>query len=248
MVEQHQKSNAHQNALAASRKGQLGPLQKNVLKLEAKEIQQPHHLFKIAFHIGKQEMPFSAFRDEIRLLRSVGVDISETYNNDKQASTFISFISEEIKEEIRASLEKSNFFSIMADGSTDRGTCEEEIIYIQFLENGEVVTKFVTLQPLKTADANGIEHAISDAMLNYLRLSQENTKTKLVACVLDGTPANFGEKNGAFIKLKRDGRPHLLGIHCCAHRLELAVKDVAEKSAIYLKFEEALNDLYECNL
>lgn len=40
----------------------------------------------------------------------------------------------------------------------------------------------------------------------------------------DGASVNFGVNNGVYKKLA-DDMPWLLGIHCVAHRLELAAKD-----------------------
>jgi hypothetical protein len=41
-----------------------------------------------------------------------------------------------------------------------------------------------------------------------------------------------GNKSGLAALLRRD-RPHLVAIHCLAHRLELSFKDVVAKSKLY---------------
>jgi hypothetical protein len=39
----------------------------------------------------------------------------------------------------------------------------------------------------------------------------------------------LGEKGGVAIKLKENGSPLLTAFHCPAHRLQLAIMDIADK-------------------
>lgn len=52
-----------------------------------------------------------------------------------------------------------------------------------------------------------------------------------------------GNKSGLATLLRRD-RPHLVAIHCLAHRLELSFKDVVVKSKLYDKTITLLLGLY----
>jgi hypothetical protein len=52
-----------------------------------------------------------------------------------------------------------------------------------------------------------------------------------------------GNKSGLAALLRRD-RPHLVAIHCLAHRLELNFKDVVAKSKLYDKTITLLLGLY----
>ena len=45
----------------------------------------------------------------------------------------------------------------------------------------------------------------------------------------DGAAVMVGRKSGVVTRLS-DGLPHVLGVHCMAHRLELSFKDVAKKN------------------
>lgn len=52
-------------------------------------------------------------------------------------------------------------------------------------------------------------------------------KTQCVSAGADGAPVNFGEITGVMTRLKS---VLLVPIHCCAHKLELAIKDAFKDS------------------
>ena len=61
---------------------------------------------------------------------------------------------------------------------------------------------------------------------------------------LDGASVNMGCKTGVAAWLRRDV-PSIITIHCCSHRLELAVKDVMNSIAYYDYVNTFFNDLYK---
>lgn len=56
-------------------------------------------------------------------------------------------------------------------------------------------------------------------------------KNKLVALTTDGASVMTGVNNGVVTKLCAD-RPYVLGIHCMAHKLELAFSDGIRKNVM----------------
>ena len=52
---------------------------------------------------------------------------------------------------------------------------------------------------------------------------KEETQAKLLYFGADGTSVFQGNRNGITIQLVRKFAPFLLGIHCCGHRLNLAI-------------------------
>ena len=59
----------------------------------------------------------------------------------------------------------------------------------------------------------------------------------------DGASVNTGKTNGVAAKLKAE-IPVLVGVHCHAHRLELAYKDALGKERNHARAEELLTGLY----
>ena len=60
----------------------------------------------------------------------------------------------------------------------------------------------------------------------------------------DGASVNMGCKTGVAARLRQDV-PNIVTIHCCSHRLELAVKDVMNSVPYYDYVNTFFNDLYK---
>jgi hypothetical protein len=82
-------------------------------------------------------------------------------------------------------------------------------------------------------DADSLHLAINSIFSENGRVPLKDPG-KLIAATSDGAYVNMGVYNGALTQLKR-GHPWLVVIHCCNHRLELAIKDAVKG---ILKFEE----------
>lgn len=156
--------------------------------------------------------------------------------------------SEQLRSQIVSSLLAAPFVSILSDGSTDRSVIEQEIVYLRYVDQCMPTTKMINLISLESATAEGIFNAIFNA-LNIVGLNEENIRhdtpgPKLICGNFDGTSVNFGNKCGVFKRLK-DEVPQAIGIHCIAHKLELAILD-ANKTIPYMStFETTLKGVFK---
>lgn len=66
---------------------------------------------------------------------------------------------------------------------------------------------------------------------------------KLVGFGSDGAANMMGKKTG-LITLMRNDHPEIIGVHCLAHRLELAFKDVFKSDKLYTQLTTLLLGLY----
>ncbi|XP_078701326.1 LOW QUALITY PROTEIN: zinc finger protein 862-like [Branchiostoma floridae x Branchiostoma belcheri] len=138
----------------------------------------------------------------------------------------------------------SEWLSILTDGSTDRGRIEEEVVLVRYLlDNAEPVTTFVALKSLHRGDAANITEAIKEVLERDLDLQEETWTKKLPAVCMDGAAVNFGCRVGVVTRLQ-EKVPSLIPIHCCAHRLELVVKDILKRVPYFQVVEDLLMSLY----
>lgn len=144
-------------------------------------------------------------------------------------------------EEKRLKSKDAQFYSILSDGSTDSSIIEEEIVYARYVIQGEIFVRFLGLQSVPKADASTIAEAISTVVDNVLQLP--DWKDRVVAYGTDGAAVMTGSKNGVVTRLRGE-RDHILGIHCMAHRLELAFKDAAKSIPLYHMLDTFLLNLY----
>ena len=61
-----------------------------------------------------------------------GVDLGSTYKNRDSARNFIHYIAESQRQQLRSKLSTCHFFSMLMDGSTDKGKVENELFVILF--------------------------------------------------------------------------------------------------------------------
>ena len=113
---------------------------------------------------------------------------------------------------MKEKLLKSNFISILCDGSTDLSVIEKECVYVQFVEPSsmKINVTFLSLQDLSSQDASSIYEAIKKA---FTEVELETCLDKIIFSASDGAAVNTGLKNG-LIKLIRDDRPQVGFVWC----------------------------------
>ena len=149
----------------------------------------------------------------------------------------------------------SHFFSISID-ITDKGNIDEEMVQLRLIENYQPVYKFVAVKPLVKPDAvNTVSalvkpdavntvSAIVSALEDDCELSVGDWQSKLIGMPADGAAVNFGSQSGV-AKCVRDSVPHLISVHCCAHRIHLAIKSVSKDVPLFKVLEDTLIELYK---
>lgn len=172
-----------------------------------------------------------------------GLDIGETYRNDKQAQIFIKFIAEVERIKLRNKLSDTKFVSLISDGTTDSSITEAEIVYIRYSKCGKINSHLVGVENVRKADAVSIKRAIEKQVVSNLGLEMEEFNKKLVGFGSDGANVMVGKNNGVAALLKRE-QPCLQSVHCMAHKLELAFKDALKNVETYTSLSRFLLSLY----
>ncbi|KAK7095474.1 hypothetical protein V1264_006873 [Littorina saxatilis] len=132
----------------------------------------------------------------------------------------------------------------MCDGATDTAVREQEIFYVRYCVEGEVRVRLAGVKHLERGDAPHVLEALDQALREFTGQSSEEWKRKLVGFASDGAAVNFGCKQGVAARLKTS-RPKLVTVHCTAHRLELAFKDMTAQVEYYKKVSKLMKDLYD---
>ena len=143
----------------------------------------------------------------------------------------------------KKSLQEANFLSILCDGATDVSMKEQEACYVRFCVKGDIAVKFLSLETTATPNAANILNAIETSVQKYGGLHLENFYSKLVGFGSDGASVMLGKKGGV-ASLMREKKPELQAIHCYAHRLELAYKQVVTCSTYYQKIGTLVSSLH----
>ena len=86
------------------------------------------------------------------------------YQNTHGAKTFVQSIAHVQRQETVNGINSCRFFSVLADGSTDRSVAEQKCVYVRYVVKGVPVSKFVGLEELENANADGVLTAINNAL------------------------------------------------------------------------------------
>ena len=130
----------------------------------------------------------------------------------------------------------------MVDETTDTSVNQQMIFYIKFLDikqstrNWETIVEYLDL----TMPKNSTATIITDAIRVF-----ELDPRKLVGFGADGFSTMMGPKSGVVVRLQSSGCPCIVGFHCPAHRLQLAILDVCWKGIrIHISVELILGHVH----
>lgn len=197
-------------------------------------------LFCNVHALVQHRRPFTDYPWMLELDKKKGIDVGNTYHTDKEAQKFSFYIAQEARNNITKFINKCPFISVITDGATDKSVKEQEIVYCRSSNGGLVDSFYIGIGEPERADANGIISVI-DSVFGSLDI--KHYRHKLVGFGSDGASVNTGKKNGVIAKLK-ESQPSIVGVHCHAHRLELAYKDAMRKYPSHKVLEELLDGLY----
>ena len=245
VIRAHNKSKQHLRCadVYRSKRNSQNPIEQGLRNMESAVQGKLMKLFNTAYFVAKEEMPFSSFKSLCELQIKNDVELGNTYFNDHACKNFIESSAEILKADLSEKLNNASprFFSAMADGSTDSGIIEQELLFVRYLNNGLPVNRFLTVQSVKHANADGILQAIDNGF-NYANVI--NWKDGLVGFGADGASVMMGRQNGVLKKIK-DDVPHLIEMHCVAHKLELAILDAFKDESILTELKDLLQRIYK---
>lgn len=110
-------------------------------------------------------------------------------------------------------------------------------------DNGDISTYMIKCQPVKSSNAAGVLEAIDEAV-NTMGIREDTWKKKVVCANFDGAAVMMGAKTDVAGRLKQK-IPHIITIHCVAHKLELAVLDSVKGCEYLVKFEDILKTIFK---
>ena len=185
--------------------------------------------YKLAFTIAKYKMPFSKCDALVEFARSADPQskvFSRMASSRKSVTTKTVELHEKVlKPELRQLVERSPFWSLMIDESSDTATQEQMAMYVRYIdvEGGCIATQFLQLEQIRGhPDAPNICSAIISVVE---RECYQLPWRKLVGFTTDGASVLISPRNGVIALLRQKvGNPKLFSQHCSPHRLVLAAK------------------------
>ena len=194
----------------------------------------------LAYTCAYEAIPFIKFGSLAESQKRAGVQLGETYLNDRGVKDFTMTLGDEMEDQLKQQLLQTDFITVLVDGSTDCAVLEKELFYVRFVDcAGCVSTKLLALKNAESADAEGLLKALTKS---FTDIGLDNFTEHLIGFMSDGASVNFGKKACLLTKLRHE-MPWLIGIHCLNHRLELAIKD-AFKGTVFDEICTLLSNIH----
>ncbi|MCO5610802.1 hypothetical protein L7F22_065043 [Adiantum nelumboides] len=158
-----------------------------------------------------------------------------TYLNRTAGMDFMQAIKDVLFNALCREIQASPWYSLMVDGSIDRGKEGHLIVYVSYLKKGGKGENHLTFVRLIKIDDGGAE-AKYDALINLLK-EMGLSLHKLVSLATDGCSVMVAQRHGLIAKMsKRHGLiakmradvSHLLLVHCLAHRENLEASQAVD--------------------
>lgn len=131
----------------------------------------------------------------------------------------------------------------MADNVTDIEVKEQNIIFIQYVENANVQIHFLAVKDLMEDAAWQNTQTITDNIKGGLAKNDLQVQ-KFLSLASDGASVMVGKNNGISALLKREN-PRPVDVQCICHRLALACGDSNNEVEYMLTIEHLLVRLYK---
>lgn len=100
------------------------------------------------------------------------------------------------------------------------------------------------MQALERSNAEGVLNAVDNAFQEELNPGYNQWCQKLVGFGADGASVMMGQQSDMSAQIK-EAAPHLVSVHCVAHRLEFGIEDTTKQVPYLANIEELLFSLYK---
>ena len=171
-------------------------------------------------------------------LKALNKGENAKYTSERTIQEMVHVLSATVEEEILEDIHSSPLVGLLCDESTDIAVTNQLVVYARYIKNGKAYTRFLKIKELTNGSAPTIERALLE-LCTEGRIPLE----KIAAFGSDGAPVMIGRREGVAAKLKVH-IPHLVSIHCAAHRLALATSHASEKVPYIKRYSKLLESIY----
>ena len=246
----HAISEAHKRSIllleSESRQSCL-PITKHVELMVDVEKSRIISVMETMYFVAIKDLPLEVYTDLCdlhRYKRTPNMPLTKeysSYSNITSGKEFLLAAKEVYWKKLKTKICLSPFYSILVDESIDKRMEQHLIIYVTYLMDkgrGPCARKFIRLLKIKDSTAQSMYESIS-GLLSETDLS----KYKIVVFGSDGASSMRGIREGLAAKLLREV-PHLLCIHCVAHREALAIADASNFFPEFNYIDKLANKVY----
>ena len=236
-VTDHENSTAHRRSLEGIRERakmeDAGGLDGLVLKKNSSQNQKFDDAMirsmKALYWIAKEDLPLQKWNSLKDLLVQVGVDLSPlnvarnaNYTSERILGELLEALAETVRDDTRRLIKESSFIGLSADETTDVSNLTQLDIHLRLVCQGEIRSRFGLFKSLSDTTAR----TISDVITSWCE--EQKMDMRRMHFSSDGAATFTGRHAGVAARMKA-ANPHMVSVHCVAHREALAAADACHK-------------------
>ncbi|KAJ8018286.1 hypothetical protein HOLleu_43803 [Holothuria leucospilota] len=229
-IKAHLSSSEHQTSVSAQASDQR-QIHESAKRAAAAKKRAFTLALKSAYWIATEELANAKYKSLIQLLQHLGLDDAKVLNKGGNANytsptifnQLLDSLSESVKERIITEIGESPFVGIGVDESTDRAREKHVGIVIRYINDGEVVTTFLSCEKVADGCAQTIFATVKEAMCKF-----KIPMAKVIGLGSDGASVMASHINGLNGFFHEDN-PFIVFVHCVCHRLQLAVSQASKE-------------------
>ncbi|XP_071138553.1 zinc finger protein 862-like [Mytilus edulis] len=167
-------------------------------------------------------------------------EVEHDNKHDDPGEEILDAIDLEIESEIDEKISKSPYVTILADESTDISNNKKITINARIINPETSIPETVFLRNKSYSDGTGegLTSVITEEMAKH-----NITNDKLIGFGSDGATVMSGSDKGVKGRLM-ELNPHMIHIHCMAHRLDFCTSQAAEGGQLMKHYQEWLTSVF----
>jgi hypothetical protein len=203
-------------------------------------------MMRLVYFETLANIPFLMHSLTVQVQVMHGINLGNHHNNPDGAVRMVDLISKTMQRDLLNELIKNRpTISLQIDGATDKMNNHFMICFLSFQQHGQLITVFYRLLPICVSEnAVALFNLIVDAFVDDG--IEDYMKSKLVSFISDGAAVLSSASNSVSARFRKWITPpnrRLIKVHCCPHRLQLALNHSFKKSEIVSDIEQFLSDI-----
>ncbi|XP_076463272.1 uncharacterized protein C17orf113-like [Babylonia areolata] len=234
----HQKTKDHVRAesLVASRK----LMKQQVDRAATESVTKQTAMIRSAYWLAKEMVPNVKFSSLLELQKANGCSQLEgdCYSHHSAVSEMQDCIATAMETQALSDVHNSPFVGVIIDETVNVTVNKKLIIFLRYTKNGEAHTTFCGNYTVSAGDAETVFNKVSQV------LNQKGIDTvKVIGLGSDGASVMFGKNSGVGVRLQQIC-PHLVHVHCAAHRVALVASNAARDTPKVADCRRVLNSVH----
>lgn len=147
-----------------------------------------------------------------------------------------------VQEKMKSFIQFARYIAITADETSAVDNCSYLAVHCYVMQNWVRVPMLISLQKLEAdgASADNLTSVIMAALSVKVGLTAEAISGRLICFGADGVAAFQGHRSGVTKQIQSNHAPYVQGVHCMAHRCNLAFKTLSSLD-VMSAIEDLLN-------